>query len=261
MASWLIYLTVSVLLNADDKNKSVLPPPKQGNVYVIAHRGAHQGIPENTLAAYQKAIDLGCDFVEVDLRTTKDGELVSVHNKTIDAYAPGKQGLVKDFTVAELKLLDIGSRIDAKWKNERIPTFREILEVCQGKIGIYVDMKELDAAQAVKLVQEFKMEDRCVWYGGERDLQRVREASTKCHLMPDPGPANFLSVVLEKWHPNVVASVQKFCTADFVQRCHAANAIVFVDEKSPDDWEQFRAWKVDGIQTDHPQKLVEWLKR
>jgi glycerophosphoryl diester phosphodiesterase len=52
-------------------------PPNQGGIYVIAHCGAHRGIPENTLAAYQKAIQIGADFVEIDLRTTKDGEFIS----------------------------------------------------------------------------------------------------------------------------------------------------------------------------------------
>ncbi|PXX29210.1 glycerophosphodiester phosphodiesterase family protein [Arenibacter sp. ARW7G5Y1] len=63
-----------------------LPKPKNGNTYFTAHRGSHNGIPENSLAAYQKAIELGCDFVEIDIRTTKNGKLVSVHNATIDAY-------------------------------------------------------------------------------------------------------------------------------------------------------------------------------
>ena len=73
-----------------------LPPPKNGNTYVIAHRGAHEGIPENSLPAYQKAIDLGCDFVEIDIRTTRDKQFVSVHNSSINAYVDGKSGNVKD---------------------------------------------------------------------------------------------------------------------------------------------------------------------
>jgi|GEM_PF-3563182 len=53
---------------------SQLAAPKNGNTYVIAHRGAHVGIPENSLPAYQKAIDLGCDFVEIDVRTTRGAD-------------------------------------------------------------------------------------------------------------------------------------------------------------------------------------------
>ena len=92
--------------------------PKNGNIYVVAHRGAHNHIPENTLAAYQKAIDLGCDFVEIDIRKTKDGRFVSIHNSTVDAYVEGISGKVNDFKLAELKQMNIGKRIAPKWENE-----------------------------------------------------------------------------------------------------------------------------------------------
>jgi len=255
------YLIAAVLLAPPSGPEPLLPPPKQGGVYVIAHRGAHHGIPENTLAAYRKAIDLGCDFVEVDLRMTKDGEIVSVHNGTVDAYTKDAKGPVKDFTLAQLKALDIGSRVDPKWKDERIPTFREILEVCRGKIGIYVDMKQVDLDPAIKLVQEFEMEPNCVWYGSAAELKKLQILSSRCRIMPDPGPETNLAKLLEELKPKVVASVQKFCSEDFVKACHARGAIVFVDDKSPEDWERFLNWKVDGIQTDQPEKLVERLKR
>ena len=100
------------------------PQPKNANTYVVAHRGTHIDIPENTLAAYQKAIDLGCDFVEIDLRKTKDGRFVSVHNSTIDAYTNGEiTGKVGSFTLAELKNLNIGKQVGPEWVNERIPHF------------------------------------------------------------------------------------------------------------------------------------------
>ena len=60
-----------------------LKPPKHDGVYVVAHRGAHEGIPENTLPAYQKAIDLGADFVEIDVRTTKDGKFTVEFSATV----------------------------------------------------------------------------------------------------------------------------------------------------------------------------------
>lgn len=260
MITCLIALLLTAPPDTTD-SKPLFPPPNHGGVYVIAHRGAHNGIPENTLAAYRRAVELGCDFVEVDLRMTADGQIVSVHNSTVDAYTKDATGPVKNFTLAQLKALDIGSRVDPKWKDERIPTFPEILEVCQGKIGIYVDMKDVDAAMAVKLVQEYDMVGRCMWYGGPRDLHGVQEADAECRLSPDPGPALFLPMILEEYHPKVVASVQKFCTEDFVQKCHAAGAIVFVDDKQPDDWEKFLSWKVDGIQTDNPEQLIEMIKK
>jgi glycerophosphoryl diester phosphodiesterase len=115
--------------------------PKHG-VYVIAHRGAHVGIPENTAAAARKAIELGADFIEIDVRTTKDGKIAVVHNATVDAYTENAKGRVKDFTLDELKALDIGTRVGPQWKEERIPTFEELLDICQGKIGVYLDVKD-----------------------------------------------------------------------------------------------------------------------
>lgn len=102
----------SQLSLAADEPES-LRPPRQGGVYVIAHRGAHKQIPENTLAAYSRAIDLGADFVEIDLRTTKDGHFVSLHNSTIDAYVTdGSSARVINLTWAQLQAFDIGSRVD-----------------------------------------------------------------------------------------------------------------------------------------------------
>ena len=102
--------TFSAQMTGQDMLQEYFSPPKNGKTYVIAHRGVHNGIPENSLAAYQKAIDLGCDLIEIDVRKSKDGRMVSVHNSTIDAYVSGATGKVSDFTLAELKALDIGER-------------------------------------------------------------------------------------------------------------------------------------------------------
>ncbi len=118
-----------------------LRPPRHGGVYVVAHRGAHRGIPENSLPAYRHAIELGVDFVEVDIRLTKDGVPISMHNDSIDAYVEGVKGHVADFTLAELRKLDIGAKHGEKWRGTKIPTFVEILDLCHGKCGVYLDLK------------------------------------------------------------------------------------------------------------------------
>jgi glycerophosphoryl diester phosphodiesterase len=236
--------------------------PRQGGVYVVAHRGAHEGIPENTLAAYRKAIELGCDYVEIDTRATKDGHIVSVHNEDVDSYTKDAKGEVKNFTLAELKALDIGSRISPSFATERIPTFEEILAVCKGKIGIYLDLKEAPVAQLVQLVQAQGMEREVLWYATAEELAELRALCPTCIPMPDPGPEANLAPLLETFKPGVVASVAKFLSEAFVQACHGAGAVVIVDEsRDPEPfWAQAVAWDVDGIQTDHPERLIAWLK-
>ena len=136
----------------------LLPVPRHGGVYVVAHRGAHIGIPENTLAAYRAAIEIGVDFVEVDLRTTQDGRIVSIHNNQIDSYVTnGRRGLVSEMSLEQLKQLDIGSRISPQWSGERIPTFEEILELCKGRVGIYLDLKDASVDNLVSIVKKWDM--------------------------------------------------------------------------------------------------------
>lgn len=239
--------------------ESLLPPARHG-VYVVAHRGAHDGIPENTLAAYAKAIELGCDFVEVDVRTTKDGELVSIHNDTVDAYTQGTTGKVRDFTLAELKSLDIGSRVGPEWSGERIPEMREVLALCLGKIGLYLDVKQADTAKLLALVREHGMERACLWYAGPKQLREVAAQCPECIPMPDPGPEKFLERALTGFRPQVVASTLDNFSPTFAQACHAAGAMVIVDDEGPETWSNLLTWKADGIQTDHPAALIEALK-
>ena len=237
-----------------------LPPAKQGGVYVVAHRGAHVGIPENTLAAYQKAIDLGCDFVEVDIRTTRDGELVSIHNATVEAYAPGNTGKVKAMTLAELQALDIGSRVGPEWKDERIPKMDDVFALCKDKIGIYLDVKYADTAQLLAMVRKHGMELQCLWYAGPKQLKKVAADCPECLPMPDPGPEKMLAKMLERHRPKVVASVWDFYSESFARTCHEAGAIVIVDEEDATSWEPALAWGTDGIQTDDPEGLIKFLR-
>jgi glycerophosphoryl diester phosphodiesterase len=236
-----------------------LKPPKHGGVYVVAHRGAHNNIPENTLPAYQKAMELGVDFVEIDVRTTKDGRFVSVHNDRIDGYAEGVKGPIKDFTLEELRALDVGSRVGPQWKGTKIPTFEEILDLCKGKVGIYLDLKNAPIEQLVPLVKERGMEHDVLWYIGPGFVPVLRKLSPACVAMPDPGPEMFLPNLLESVQPRVVAAVWRYFSKTFVEKCHAAKAIAIVDDDGPATWPQALAWGTDGIQTDHPEALIKFL--
>lgn len=262
------YLTVFLLsftligctsINRATANK--LPTPRHGGVYVVAHRGAHNGIPENTLAAYEAAIEMGVDFVEVDLRTTKDGQIVSIHNKDIDSYVTnGQHGLVSDMTLDQLEQLDIGSRIGPQWRIERIPTFEEILKLCKGRVGIYLDLKDASVGKVISMINKWDMARHVLWYADYDELERVEELCPDCILMPDPGPEENLPEVIERFKPSVVASVWPYYSRSFAEKCHRAGAIVIVDENGPACWKQALAWNTDGIQTNWPAQLISLLE-
>lgn len=255
----LLCMAVSPLFAQSD-----LPAPKHGKTYVIAHRGVHSGIPENSLAAYQKAIDLGCDFIEIDLRTTKDGGIVSVHNSTVDAYVTNAKGLVKDFTLKEIRSLDIGEKVGPEWKGTQVPTFEEILQLSQGKIGIYLDLKDADPQVLIPMLRKYHMAERTVWYLGGDDVNVIKTIQTECPeclVMPDPGQETNIAQVVENFHPKVLATDMGELSSSFVAKVHKEQAMVFVDDKARDlnEWKKILSYGTDGIQTDNPEALIHYL--
>ncbi len=265
---YLVFLTAPLILLQNNslaqKYQNPLPKPKNGNTYVIAHRGVHIGIPENSLPAYQKAIDLGCDYVEIDARSTKDGYIVSIHNSTVDKYVKGVTGKVNDFTLADLKKLDIGERIGLEWKNTQIPTMEEILQLCSGKIGIYLDLKEPLVEEVVELIKKYDMERAVLWCipASRMDaILKVKELCPECIPMPDVGDEINLEPVLRKVQALVVAPVMNDFSETYVKTAHRYGSKVFVDEDKggKKEWDWILNLGTDGIQTDDPETLIKLI--
>ena len=125
----------------------------------IAHRGFSAAAPENTLAAFRKAIELKPDFMECDVHRTKDGHLVVIHDPTVDRTTNGK-GAVADMTLAEIRELDAGSWFSPEYAGERIPTLEEALDLARGKVKLIVEIKdEGDEDQVVAAVQSYGMSE------------------------------------------------------------------------------------------------------
>jgi glycerophosphoryl diester phosphodiesterase len=110
-------------------------------VLVIAHRGASGHAPENTLAAFKRAVALGATFIETDLQLTRDSRFVAMHDGTVNRTTNG-QGKVHDMTMAELRRLDAGSWFGSEFAGERIPTLDEILEFSKKHdVVFYLELK------------------------------------------------------------------------------------------------------------------------
>ena len=262
--SILIAFVMSIFNQTYAQGKSSpLKPPKNGKIYVVAHRGAHfeHKIPENSLPAYQKAIDMGADFVEIDVRMTKDGHFVSMHNGNVNKYVVEDIDKdIKDMTLAEVKKLDIGSRIGPEWKGTQVPTFEEILDLCKGKIGIYLDLKQAPVKPLIEILREKGMVHDVIWYADDDELEEIKRIEPECIIMPDPGPEKNLPELIDRFHPDVIAAVWKYMSASFIKTCHEAGAIVITDDKGPKTWQPMLDWGVDGIQTDRPEQLLKYLK-
>ncbi len=141
---------------------------------VIAHKGASKQAPENTLAAIQRALELRVDMIEIDVRHTKDEELIVFHDQTLDRLARDSaghhvKGDVHDFTLAEIKQFDIGSWFALPYADQRIPTLKEVLDLVykhnqefNDDVIILVEIKHMDHPHyhdfAEKMVEVIKNE-------------------------------------------------------------------------------------------------------
>ncbi|MBG9813719.1 glycerophosphodiester phosphodiesterase [Bacillus endophyticus] len=106
----------------------------------VAHRGASAYAPENTIAAFDKAVEMKADYIEIDVQRSKDGKLVLIHDTTVDRTTDGS-GKVGNLTFKELRNLDAGSWKGEQFAGAQIPTFDEILDRYHGKIGILIELK------------------------------------------------------------------------------------------------------------------------
>jgi len=110
------------------------------NIWVAAHRGWSAKYPENTMEAFRAAVEIGVDQIETDVRITKDGELVLIHDATVDRTTNGT-GLVRDHTLKELQTLDAGSHKGAEFSACRIPTLVELLELVKDHPTMTLDIE------------------------------------------------------------------------------------------------------------------------
>ncbi|RCW51966.1 glycerophosphodiester phosphodiesterase [Paenibacillus prosopidis] len=120
---------------------SAYSPYKAEGSLILAHRGASGYAPENTMAAFKLAERLGADFIELDVRMSKDGGLVVIHDKTVDRTT-NKTGFVHDYTLRELQGMDAGSFYDKAYAHERLLSLEEVMYSFAGRIGILIEIKD-----------------------------------------------------------------------------------------------------------------------
>ena len=125
----------------------------------IAHRGATGYAPENTVAGFDLAVDMKADYIEIDVQRSKDGELVVIHDTSVDRTTDGT-GKVGDLTFDYLRSLDAGSWKGEQFAGEPIPTFEEILDRYQGRVGILIELKAPELYPGIEEQVADKLKER-----------------------------------------------------------------------------------------------------
>ena len=232
-------------------------------VVAISHRGESVRHPENTMPAYRAAIEAGVDFIEVDIRTTADGQLVSMHDETVNRMTNGT-GKVAEMTLAQIRMLDAGIKAGPQFAGTKVPTFDEILEYARGKAGIYLDSKRVSAADIVNALERHGMADQCVIYAGVELLKQVAKLRPAIKVMPEASSVSVLTNLIEQLKPKVIAFDARDFTDEIIALARQAKADIYVDRfgkfDNPAGWQNAIDRGATGIQTDRPVELVEYLR-
>lgn len=258
--------------------------PRPGRTYfagaplLVAHRGGGKLAPENTLQAFRTALDdWGADMLELDVRLTRDGQVVVIHDATVDRTTDGS-GPVSDFSLKQLRALDAGyrfldveGRLSFRRASVSVPTLAEVFDACPD-VWLNVEAKEAAVAgPLVDVIRTYGEEHRVlVTAEHERNRDRARgyrgpwgASRRECMLFwllhRVPGgraytPSADVLQVPEHWKGHRIVSPR------FVREAHRRNMPVHVwTVDDPDDMRRLLSWGVDAIQSDRPDLLSEVL--
>ncbi|MGL5017449.1 MAG: glycerophosphodiester phosphodiesterase family protein [Luteolibacter sp.] len=265
-----------------------LHSPRNDAPMIAAHRGDWRNHPENSLAAIRSCIAMGLEIIEIDVRLSADGIPILIHDKTLERTSNGK-GKISHHTAAQLASLRLKSA-DGKPTDEPIPTLRQALELCRGRILVFIDKAEHCLPAVAKVIQETAMDAHVILY----IRQRVTQAEfykqfgllvdTRVMFIPlirahEEGGAAYVEEIEKFLNPPAYAiefAEPSFDLTNFTSNIAKLGAGVFAcslwpptcgghdDEKAlaqPDEtWGWLVKSGVRGLVTDRPEQLKQYLK-
>ncbi|MDY3552274.1 glycerophosphodiester phosphodiesterase family protein [Gemmata sp. JC717] len=227
-------------------------------VRVAHHRGANRYAPENTLPAIRTAVGLGADFVEVDVRTTKDGKFVLMHDSTVNRTTNGK-GKVADLTLDEIRKLDAGAWFGKPFAGTTVPTLDEALAALGDRASVYLDAKDVGPEALAAAVKAHGLFDRHVVYQSAEYGARLKKLDARLRPLPPLKTLADLERVAET-KPYGVDASWRALSKELIAACHAKGIQVFADalglNESVEQYRRAMGWGIDVIQTDHPLRVL-----
>lgn len=274
-----------ILKSSIDDKIANLEDSNNNQVIVVSHRGDWRNAPENSLQAIQNCIEMGVDMVEIDIRETKDGHLVLMHDNTIDRTTTGK-GLLNEWTLDSLKTLSLVDGLGVATQHQ-VPTLKEALELSKDKILVNLDKSYNIFDKCFKIIEETDMQNQVVIKGVKR-LEEVKSEFgkylDKVHFMPIVILPNKDAETIVKEYMNferppiAFEFVVRYDTIQLIKKFKAfreAGAGVWVnslwpqhngghdDEKAainPSVYDWYLNNSIDIIQTDRPKILLKYLR-
>jgi len=258
----------SIQLNSQPLTSKKLPTAKN-KIIVIAHRGDHTLAPENSLLAIQNAINDGADYVELDIRTSLDSQLVLMHDATVDRMTNG-HGKISEMKFDSIRSLQLYNKNYAASETFIVPTFEEALSICKNKINIYLDFKNADVKKVYEAILAAHMQDQIVVYINT-PMQYVewRKQVPSMPLILSLNTKVKDSTEMFKYLSNVNIDILDGNWNEYTQETVRASLSkgvpVWADMQAAIEdeayWNKGIELGLSGIQTDHPKELIQYLKK
>lgn len=238
---------------------------------LIAHRGASAYAPENTLSAFKKAIDMGLNAVEFDVQFTLDGKAVVTHDYTLERTSDGR-GHINDFNLSQLKELDFGKWFSEDYKNEKIPTLDEVLDIVKNNYLINIELKRdkddkrFFSKSIVETIDKFDIRDKVLISSFDhellKDLYKIDQNLKIALLFPKEIERNFenLKEYIDKLNIKVSAinphkdSLNEISTKN-IKKLGLKIISYTVNEKT--DYNRLKDLGVDAVFTNFPDLTEE----
>jgi glycerophosphoryl diester phosphodiesterase len=243
---------------------------EKDHLLVIAHRGDSGYVPEHTFYAYDRAIKKGADYIEIDLRMTKDGHLVAMHDETVDRTTNGK-GKVSDLTLEQIKRLDAGSWFSPKFKGAKVPTLEEIFQRYGKKTKYYIETRPVNGKnvmeqQLVNLLKRYgliKAHKVIIESFSSESLKKIKKMDGHIPLVQllHPG-ADFSQTNIDAWrkYAFAVGPVSWDVNAQRLKKLHENHLKVHPYFLKDEQKETKRLIKlgVDGLFTNYVERTMNY---
>ena len=243
--------------------------PTSKNVLVASHRAVHHELPENSLPAIREAIRLGVDIVEIDVKVSKDGIPMLMHDGKVDRTTTGK-GDLETQTFEELRKLKLVSK--GQTTSETIPTLEEALQVAKGNILVDLDLKTDRIDKVIEVVRKMDAGGFVFFFDSDYELlSKVDSASKKFMIMPRADSQAMADSALTRFNPEVVHIDSDFYTPEVTSLIRNKHARVWINALGAPD-EEIRKGNAKKalvdltrqganiVQTDEPEKVIRALR-
>lgn len=231
---------------------------------MFAHRGSLTEAPENTIPSFQHAIEAGAKAIELDVQLTKDDQLVICHDQRIERVDPGHNGLIKDFTLNQLREIDLGVSFSKEYEGVSFAVLNEVLEICPTEVLLNIEIKNtpivyknIEDKLMACLQEHHRIENNIVSSLDHLALKRVQKLDPEMKI-----GMLFQDRILEPWKYaansglDVYSLHQRYTFVDeeFVRKSHESGYKVYpwtVDSEY--DLKRLFDYGVDGAFTNNPE--------